>query len=201
MICRRGLGKFTELYTERIACILCMHLGACRFFMHPTALMHIKKRILRKCTQLHFIFLAPVAHATCHKHSLGTKEQLQLLSALRTAFSCLKFTLSHSNNFYCCKRFLGRNNTTASSAPHQRVPAPFQGCFTALLLRNGLPPLLALLLTSIPHALLTSHASLPGPLYENCHPGNSEHFYCKNRLLGTITISSTYAPLLRVPAP
>ena len=30
--------------TERIACILCMHLGACRFFMHPTALMHLKKQ-------------------------------------------------------------------------------------------------------------------------------------------------------------
>ena len=24
-------------FTERIACILCMHLGACRFFMHPAA--------------------------------------------------------------------------------------------------------------------------------------------------------------------
>ena len=62
---------------------------------------------------------------------------------------------------------------------------------TALLQRNGLSPLLALLLTSIPHALLTSHTLLPGPLYENCHPETSEHFYCRNRLLGTITISST----------
>ena len=34
--------------TERIACILCMHLGVCRFFTHPTALMHLKS-ILRKC--------------------------------------------------------------------------------------------------------------------------------------------------------
>ena len=45
-------------YTERIACILCMHLGACRFFTHPTALMHLKKWILIKCILLHFIFLA-----------------------------------------------------------------------------------------------------------------------------------------------
>ena len=51
--------------------------------------------------------------------------------------------------------------------------------------------LLALLLTSIRQALLTSHASLPGPLYENSHPENSEYFYCGKRLLGTITISST----------
>ena len=29
------------------------------FFTHPTALMHLKKWILRKCIQLHFIFLAP----------------------------------------------------------------------------------------------------------------------------------------------
>ena len=29
------------------------------FFTHPTALMHLKKRILRKCIQLHYIFLAP----------------------------------------------------------------------------------------------------------------------------------------------
>ena len=48
-----------DIYTERIACILCMHLGACRFFMHTTALMHLKKWILRKCIQLHFIFFAP----------------------------------------------------------------------------------------------------------------------------------------------
>ena len=47
-----------NLFTERITCILCMHLGACRFFTHPTALMHLKKWILRKCIQLHFIFLA-----------------------------------------------------------------------------------------------------------------------------------------------
>ena len=32
-----------NLYTERIACILCMHLGACRFSTYPTALMHLKK--------------------------------------------------------------------------------------------------------------------------------------------------------------
>ena len=31
------------LYIERIACILYMHLGACRFFTHPTTLMHLKK--------------------------------------------------------------------------------------------------------------------------------------------------------------
>ena len=43
--------------TEIIARILCMHLGACRFFPHPTALMHLKS-ILSKCIQLHFIFLA-----------------------------------------------------------------------------------------------------------------------------------------------
>ena len=29
-------------FTERIACILRMHLGACRFFTHPTALMHLQ---------------------------------------------------------------------------------------------------------------------------------------------------------------
>ena len=29
--------------TERIACILCMHLGEGRFFTHPTALMHLRK--------------------------------------------------------------------------------------------------------------------------------------------------------------
>ena len=29
------------------------------FFTHPTTLMHLKKWILRKCIQLHFIFLAP----------------------------------------------------------------------------------------------------------------------------------------------
>ena len=51
--------RCSQIYTERIACILCMHLGACRFFTHPTALMHLKKLILRKCIQLHFIFLAP----------------------------------------------------------------------------------------------------------------------------------------------
>ena len=45
--------------TERIACILCMHLGACRFFTHLTVLMHPKKWILWNCIQLHFIFLAP----------------------------------------------------------------------------------------------------------------------------------------------
>ena len=31
-----------HVLTERIACILCMHLGACRF-THLTALMHLKK--------------------------------------------------------------------------------------------------------------------------------------------------------------
>ena len=46
-------------YTERFACILCMHLGACGFFTHPTALMHLKKWIFRKFIQLHFSFLAP----------------------------------------------------------------------------------------------------------------------------------------------
>ena len=30
--------------TERIACILCWHLGACRCFTHPTAVMHLKKQ-------------------------------------------------------------------------------------------------------------------------------------------------------------
>ena len=45
--------------TERIAFILCMQLGACCFFKHPTALMRLKKLILRKCIQVHFIFLAP----------------------------------------------------------------------------------------------------------------------------------------------
>ena len=45
--------------TERIACILRLHLGACRSFTHPTALMHLKKWILGKCIQPHFIFLAP----------------------------------------------------------------------------------------------------------------------------------------------
>ena len=48
---------FTIWTTERIVCILCMHLGSCRFFTHPTALMHLKS-ILSKCIQLHFIFLA-----------------------------------------------------------------------------------------------------------------------------------------------
>ena len=47
----------THYYTERIACILCMHLGACRFFTHPIALMHLKS-ILSKCLKLHFIFFA-----------------------------------------------------------------------------------------------------------------------------------------------
>ena len=28
-------------HTERIACIFCMHLATCRFFMHLTALMHL----------------------------------------------------------------------------------------------------------------------------------------------------------------
>ena len=51
------LNRVKTLFTERIACILCMHLGACRFFTHPTALMHLKS-ILSKCIQLHFIFLA-----------------------------------------------------------------------------------------------------------------------------------------------
>ena len=36
----------TSSITERIACILCMHLGACRIFTHPTALMHLKKQKL-----------------------------------------------------------------------------------------------------------------------------------------------------------
>ena len=46
-----------HIITEIIACILCMHLGACRFFTHPIALMNLKS-ILSKCIQLHFIFLA-----------------------------------------------------------------------------------------------------------------------------------------------
>ena len=50
-------GGGCDINTKRIACILCMHLGACRFFMHPTALMHLKS-ILCKCIQLHFIFVA-----------------------------------------------------------------------------------------------------------------------------------------------
>ena len=37
-------------------------------------------------------------------------------------------TLSLSINFYCCKRLLGRNNTTATNAPLLRVPAPWPGC-------------------------------------------------------------------------
>ena len=45
-------------YTERIAWILCMQQVACRFFQHPTALIHLKKLILSKCIQLNFIFLA-----------------------------------------------------------------------------------------------------------------------------------------------
>ena len=49
--------KVLGLFTERIACILYMHLGACRFFTHPTALMHLKS-IFSNCIQLHFIFLA-----------------------------------------------------------------------------------------------------------------------------------------------
>ena len=39
---KTGMAK-PETITETIACILCMHqLGACRFFTHPTALMHLK---------------------------------------------------------------------------------------------------------------------------------------------------------------
>ena len=38
----RDLGRVSEC-TERIACILSMHLGECRFFTHPTALMYLKK--------------------------------------------------------------------------------------------------------------------------------------------------------------
>ena len=45
------------LCTERIACSLCMHLGACRFVTHPAALMHLKS-ILSECIHLHFNFLA-----------------------------------------------------------------------------------------------------------------------------------------------
>ena len=35
---RMTRSRASITYTERIAFILCMHLGACRFFMHPTAL-------------------------------------------------------------------------------------------------------------------------------------------------------------------
>ena len=34
--------QIPSTYTDRIAWILCMHPGECRFVMHPTALMHIK---------------------------------------------------------------------------------------------------------------------------------------------------------------
>ena len=57
--------EFLWLYTVRITCILCLHLGACRFFTHPTALMHLQS-ILSKCIQLHFIFLA---HTRMGSHS------------------------------------------------------------------------------------------------------------------------------------
>ena len=36
--------------------------------------------------------------------------------------------------FYCCKRFLGRNNTATTSAPHERCWHPLKG---ALLLANS----------------------------------------------------------------
>ena len=34
-------------YIERIVCILCIHLGVCRFFPHPTALMHLKSILIK----------------------------------------------------------------------------------------------------------------------------------------------------------
>ena len=43
-------------HTERIACILCMRLNACRYFTHPTALMHLKKVNLKKMHPAAFYF-------------------------------------------------------------------------------------------------------------------------------------------------
>ena len=44
--------------TERITCILCMHLGACRFFTHPTALMHLKNILSNISKTPEFYFFA-----------------------------------------------------------------------------------------------------------------------------------------------
>ena len=53
-----SLSERKHDFTERIACILCMHLASWPFFRHITALMHLKNWILRECIELHFIFLA-----------------------------------------------------------------------------------------------------------------------------------------------
>ena len=45
----------------------------------------------------------------------------------------LRFTLSSNIHFYRCKRFLGRNNTATTRAPHERCQHPLKG---ALLLAN-----------------------------------------------------------------
>ena len=42
IISRLILVAQTDDVTERIRCILCMHLAACRFFTHLTALMHLQ---------------------------------------------------------------------------------------------------------------------------------------------------------------
>ena len=46
----------------------------------------------------------------------------------------LRFTLSRNIHFYCCKRFLGRNSTATTSAPHKSCQHPLKG---ALLLANS----------------------------------------------------------------
>ena len=68
----------TVYITEKIACILCMHLGACRFFMHPIALMHLKKNLKQmhpaafyfSCTYTNWISLRIIIKDYIISHTL-----------------------------------------------------------------------------------------------------------------------------------
>ena len=51
-------NHYTYIHWEN--CLHFVYAPRCvSFFTHPTALMHFKKWMLRKCIELHFIFLAP----------------------------------------------------------------------------------------------------------------------------------------------
>ena len=91
--------------------------------------------------------------------------------------------------YYAKNRLLAKNSISTARAPHQKVPTPHPGCSTSHQVPKGPTPLLALLLTSIRDLLLATYALLPRHLSKNSHPKNSEDFYYRNSVLGTITIN------------
>ena len=81
--------------TERIACILCMHLAACRFLTHLTALMHLQNSIKQ---------ILPAAFYFSYTYTHGISLRIFIKDYIITQALTNKTALNYGFNWVCnCK--------------------------------------------------------------------------------------------------